>query len=234
MASTWDTFKSIICERKAIREYLDRPVSKTDLVHILEVAARAPSNSNTQPWRTFILSGEKRKALSEDIWNAHMYSSDKHTPQYKHFPDSLDEQYTKRQADFGARYYGALKIGMADQEARHKQTGQNFLFFGAPIGLIFTIESSLEKGSWIDYGIYLQSLMLAAKAKGLDTCPQISFAKYHEIIRRHIPVESSQMVVCGMSLGYRNPSAPVNNLNIPREETSRFASFIGFDDDSDV
>jgi nitroreductase len=215
--------------RTAVRRFLDRPVEQRLLNEILDVARSAPSNSNTQPWRVYALAGEVKEALSAALGDAHANRPHTHTPCYKHFPDVLGEQYAARQAEFGAIYYGCLGIDFNDTERRNTQTSQNFKFFGAPIGLIFTIDSALERGSWIDYGMFLQNVMLAAKARGLDTCPQISFVKYHEIIRQHLSISPGETLICGMSMGYADPSAKINSLGLPREPVTAFTSFLGFD-----
>jgi nitroreductase len=220
---------SVMRARSAVRRFLDRPVEQSLVTDILDVARSAPSNSNTQPWRVYALAGEVKAALSAALGDAHSNQSQAHTPCYKHFPDVLGEQFAARQAQFGLMYYGCLGIDFDDIARRNIQTGQNFKFFGAPIGLIFTIDSALERGSWIDYGMFLQNVMLAAKARGLDTCPQISFVKYHEIIRRHLSITPNETVVCGMSMGYADPCAQINSLGLPREPVAAFTSFMGFD-----
>lgn len=219
---------SVMRGRTAVRCYLDRPVEKELVVEILEIARTAPSNSNTQPWRVYALAGGVKQALSEALGDAHANRPDQYTACYKHFPDVLGEQYLARQKMYGAEYYGRLGIAESDLAGRAVQTGQNFRFFGAPIGFIFTIDSALERGSWIDYGTFLQNIMIAAKARGLDTCPQISFVKYHEIIRKHLSIPSSDTVVCGMSMGYADMTEPVNSLRLTREPVETFTSFFGF------
>jgi len=220
---------NVIRSRKATRCFLDRPVAKELVTEILEVARSAPSNSNTQPWQVYVVAGQKKEILSQDIFAAHQSIPDAHTADFKHFPDTLEQKYFDRQAEFASRYYACLGIERTDQAARHAQSGRNFLFFGAPVGFIFTIDDTLERGSWVDYGIFLQTIMLAAKARGIDTCPQISFAKYHAVIRRHLPIPANETVVCGMSMGYADPSASVNSISIPREPVDSFAAFFGFD-----
>ncbi|SDE75525.1 Nitroreductase [Massilia sp. PDC64] len=215
--------------RAAVRRFLDRPVDRGIVADILDVARSAPSNSNTQPWRVHALAGEAKDALCAALGDAHANRPEAYTPCYKHFPDVLGARYAARQAEFGAIYYGCLGIDFADTVRRNMQTAQNFRFFGAPVGLIFTIDSSLERGSWIDYGMFLQNIMLAAKARGLDTCPQISFVKYHEIIRQHLSISPDETIVCGMSMGYADTSARVNALGLSREPVTAFTSFLGFD-----
>jgi nitroreductase len=223
-----DAVDSVMRTRKATRSFLKKPVEKELVVEILEIARTAPSNSNTQPWRVYAVAGDTKETLSQALCDAHGNRPDAYTACYKHFPDVLGEKFLARQTMYGTAYYGCLGIERSDDAARAVQTGQNFLFFGAPIGFIFTIDNTLERGSWLDYGMFLQYIMLAAKARGLDTCPQISFVKYHEVIRRHLPIPPTEMVVCGMSLGYANPAEQVNSLCLPREPIEAFTSFLGF------
>ena len=227
--SVAEVVDSVMRRRAAVRRFLDRPVDRRVVTDILDVARSAPSNSNTQPWRVHALAGAAKDALCAALGDAHANRPEAHTPCYKHFPDVLGERYAARQAAFGAIYYGSLGIDFDDTARRNLQTAQNFKFFGAPVGLIFTIDSSLERGSWIDYGMFLQNIMLAAKARGLDTCPQISFVKYHEIIRKHLSITPDETIVCGMSMGYADPSARINALGLPREPVTAFTSFLGFD-----
>lgn len=222
----------VIRSRHATRFFLNKSVERKAVTEILNVARFAPSNSNTQPWRLYVVAGTERKALSEEILAAHLSSPEEHVAEYDHFPVPLFDRYLGYQHDFAARYYSTLNIERSDMSARHAQTGRNFAFFNAPIGFIFTIDRNLERGSWLDYGCFLQTIMLAAKSRGLDTCPQISFAKYHTIIRKHLPIPQSEIVICGMSLGYADLSEKVNTLRLPREPVEAFASFFGFDDRS--
>lgn len=219
----------VIRGRKAVRCFLSKPIEKQLVIKILDVARAAPSNSNTQPWRVYVVAGEKKTALSRELCDAHEHRSGEYTASYKHFPAVLGEELLSRQNDFASRYYDCLGIERSDQLARHSQTGRNFLFFGAPVGFIFTLGNTLERGSWLDCGIFLQSLMVTAKARGIDTCPQISFAKYHLIIRKHLPIPADETVVCGMSMGYADQAARVNSLCLPREPVEAFTSFFGFD-----
>ena len=134
------------------------------------------------------------------------------------------------QADFGQRYYTALGIDRSDAAARLKQTARNFAFFDAPVGLIFTIDERLTRHSWADYGMFLQTLMVAAAARGLATCPQVSFVRHGPVVAEHLKLPADHIVVCGMSLGYADPEAAVNAIAMPRTPPDDFAVFHGFDD----
>jgi nitroreductase len=215
---------SIIRSRKAVRVFRPDAVSKEDVLAILDVARTAPSNSNTQPWRVHVLGGGSKKRLSEALARAH---ADETHPPLRHMPDPLSDSFRSRQEDFGARYYGALGIDKTDVDARSRATARNFDFFGAPVGMIFTIDACLKKYSWLDYGLFLQNIMIAARSRGFDTCPQVSFARYQAVIANCLEIEPGHEVVCGMSLGYADEGSVVNRLQIPREPIDRFARFSG-------
>ena len=215
----------VIRSRKAVRAFLPTPVPKALVAEILDVARCAPSNSNTQPWRVHVLEGEPRRLLSEALMRSHMQDE---LPHSRHFPDDLPADCHVRQAEFGARYYAALAIDRADTEARYRQTGRNFAFFDAPVGLIFTIDERLTRHSWLDCGMFLQTLMIAARGRGLDTCPQVSFVRHEPVIRDFLHLPQGETVVCGMSMGYAQPEAALNRLAMPREPVEAFATFSGF------
>ncbi|ALL67397.1 Oxygen-insensitive NADPH nitroreductase [Paraburkholderia caribensis MBA4] len=218
---------AIIRSRKAVRVFRPDAVSKEDVVAILDVARTAPSNSNTQPWRVHVLGGEVKQQFSDALARAH---ADPTHPPLQHMPASLPDTFRSRQEDFGARYYGALGIDKSDVEARARATGRNFDFFGAPVGMIFTIDASLKKHSWLDYGLFLQTVMIAARSRGLHTCPQVSFARHQSVIAGQLALEPGHEVVCGMSLGYADEDSIVNRLQLPREPVNGFAKFSGLDE----
>jgi len=218
---------SVIRSRKAVRVFRPDAVSKEDIVAILDVARTAPSNSNMQPWRVHVLGGRAKQQLSDALAIAH---ADETHPPLQHMPEPLPDSFRSRQEDFGARYYGALGIDKRDMDARSLATSRNFDFFGAPVGMIFTIDACLKKYSWLDYGLFLQTIMIAARARGLHTCPQVSFVRYQAVIAKHLEIEPGHDVVCGMSLGYADDHSAVNRLDIPRESVNRFARFSGIDE----
>ena len=216
-----------IRSRKTVRAFRPDPVPRSQLAEIIDVARMAPSNFNTQPWRVHVLAGAAKRALSEAISQAH--SANTHPP-FSPFPQPPPTDCAARLEDFGRRLYGALGIDRADMVARGRQTGRNFLFFGAPVGLIFTIDSALTKHSWLDFGLFLQNLMLAAHARGLATCPQVSFVRYQTVIAEHLRLAPEEAVTCGMSLGYEDKQAAVNHLGMPREPLDAFTHWRGFDE----
>lgn len=217
-----------IRSRRSIRAFLDKPVERADIERILEVAARAPSGTNTQPWKVYVLTGTARTALSEAILAVHVDPalSSQHTEEYAYYPREWVSPFIDRRRKVGWDLYSLLgltrdnKAGMAAQHAR------NFRFFDAPVGLIFTIDRVMEQGSWLDYGMFLQSIMVAARGRGLDTCPQAAFTQYHRIIAEQLQLPSNEMVVCGMALGWADPDRIENTLVTEREPLSGFVRFM--------
>jgi nitroreductase len=216
---------AVIRSRRAVRAFSPSPVPRAVIAEILDVARCAPSNSNTQPWRVHVLEGEPKRRLGEALMQAHERNE---LPPSTHFPVDLPAECQSRQSDFGARYYTALKIDRADLLARYRQSGRNLCFFDAPVGLLFTIDSRLTRHSWADYGMFLQTIMIAARARGLDTCPQVSFVRYEPVISQFLGLPPTQALVCGMSLGYAEVDAEVNDLRMPREAVEDFTVFWGF------
>jgi len=216
-----------IRSRKTVRAFRPDPVARSVVAEILDVARMAPSNFNHQPWHVHVLTGAAKRALSEAISRAH--SSNTHPP-FSPFPQPLPPNCAARVDDFWRRYYGALGIDRADTAARARQTGRNFLFFDAPVGFIFTINAALTKHSWLDFGLFLQNVMLAAHARGFATCPQVSFVRYQSIITTQLRLAPEEAVTCGMSLGYAQEQEAVNQLGMPREPVEGFTRWLGFDD----
>lgn len=218
--------EALVRSRTAVRAFSPGPVSKSDVRKILDVARHAPSNSNTQPWFVHVLEGEPKQRFTEAVLRSHEEDA---LPPSKHFPDDLPAQCRDWQADFGARYYKLLGIDREDVASRYRQTGRNYCFFDAPVGLIFSIDKRLTKHSWLDFGLFLQTLMLVAKSRGLDTCPQVSFVRHEPVIRDFLKLPENQSVVCGMSLGYAQRDAALNRMGMPRAEVDQFATFWGFE-----
>ncbi|KQP21627.1 nitroreductase [Pseudorhodoferax sp. Leaf267] len=219
-------FDHLMRTRRSVRGFAPgRPVPRALLQQVLQTAACAPSNSNTQPWQLHVLAGDALAALSATLREACDSGA---APAFSHFPDVLPERIAAHQADFGARYYAALGIDRADTAARTAQTVRNYDFFGAPVGLVLTTHRSLRAHSWLDCGLFLQSLMLAAHAHGLATCPQVSFARFDALIGQHLGLPADEVVVCGMSLGYAAADAAVNRMAMPRRAVESFARFRGF------
>jgi nitroreductase len=217
-----------ILSRRSVRKFLPTPVPRALIEQILEVAARAPSGTNTQPWQVHVLTGAAREALSAAILAAYDDPEQRrtHREEYDYYPTEWVSPYIDRRRKIGWDLYGLLGIGKADKAAMHAQHGRNYRFFGAPVGLIFTIDRVMQQGSWLDYGMFLQNIMIAARARGLDTCPQAAFTQFHRVIAEQLQLAPTQMVVCGMSLGYADPDAVENRLVTEREPVAGFARFV--------
>jgi nitroreductase len=221
-----DDFDAVVASRRAVRAFLPAPVSRKLINEVIDIARLAPSNSNTQPWSVHVVTAEPKRALSAVLAAAH---TDPAADPLVHLPDDLAQKFRERQEHFGALFYGLHQVDKCDNDARVRVSGLNFEFFGAPVGLIFTIDSNLKKYSWLDYGLFLQTLMLAARSRGLSTCPQVSFARFQALIRDFLHLDNGQEIVCGMSLGYADETAPVNSLRMPRETSQAFTHFMGFE-----
>ena len=217
-----------ITSRRSIRAFLPTPVPRALLEEILVVASRAPSGTNTQPWQVHVLTGAARARLAAAIVAAYddPEQARSHSEEYAYYPREWVEPYLGRRRKVGWDLYGLLGIGKADKSRMHAQHRRNYQFFDAPVGLIFTIDRVMEQGSWLDYGMFLQNVMVAARARGLDTCPQAAFTQFHRIIGRELQLDDAQMVVCGMSLGYADMSRIENTLVTDRAPVAGFARFV--------
>ena len=214
--------------RQSLRAFLPTPVPRATIEEILDVASRAPSGTNTQPWKVTVLTGAARQRLTDAIRAAYDDPEQRkhHAEEYAYYPIKWVDPYLARRRKVGWDLYGLLGIGRDDKARMHEQHGRNYAFFDAPVGMIFTIDRIMEQGSWLDYGMFLENIMIAARARGLDTCPQAAFTQFHRIIKEQIALPENEMVVCGMSLGYADMSQVENTLVTEREPVGGFARFI--------
>ena len=217
-----------IATRRSLRAFLPTPVPRADIEAILSVAARAPSGTNTQPWTVYVLTGAAKTSLSEKILAAYGDPAERarHTEEYAYYPTEWKSPFIDRRRKVGWDLYGLLGLEKTDKAGMHAQHGRNYAFFGAPVGLMFTIDRAMQQGSWLDYGMFLQSVMIAARARGLDTCPQAAFLQFHRIIMAHLGAPANEQLVCGMSLGHADPAAIENTLVTEREPVAGFARFL--------
>ena len=217
-----------IVSRRSTRAFLPTPVPRSVIEDILAVAARAPSGTNTQPWQVHVLTGAALQALAADIGAVHNNAQERaaHSEEYAYYPTQWQSPYIDRRRKVGWDLYSLLGIAKTDKARMHAQHGRNYAFFEAPVGLMFTIDRVMEKGSWLDYGMFLQNVMVAARARDLSTCPQAAFTQFHRIIARHLELAETQMVVCGMSLGHADPAAIENTLVTEREPVAGFTRFL--------
>ena len=223
-----DIVDQAIESRRSIRAFLPTPVARDEIDAILSVASHAPSGTNIQPWKVTVLTGDALSELSRKILEAHNDPAllEQHREEYAYYPQRWESPYIERRRKVGWDLYSLLGIGRADKEGMHAQHGRNYAFFDAPVGLMFTIDKSLELGSWLDYGMFLEAVMVAARGRGLDTCPQAAFNRFHRIIGEHIGMAPTESFVCGMSLGHADPSKIENSLVTEREPLERFVRFI--------
>lgn len=228
ISQTVSTVDGVMRGRFANRFYLDRVVDLATVREIIEVSRHAGTGANVQPWHVHLVAGRAKGHLIEALELAHETEPAAHSSEYTYLASDLPEPYASRRKEFGAAFYGALGIAIEDHAARAVQTARNVRFFDAPVGLIFTIDRRLEKGSWLDLGMFIQNVMLAAQARGLDTCPQEFFARYHAVIRRELSLQPEEMVVCGMSMGFGDPDWAKRRPHMPKAAIEDIASFYGF------
>jgi len=220
--------EAAIATRRSVRAFLPTPVPRATVERILAVASRAPSGTNTQPWRVYVLTGEPLRSLSRRLVAAYddPEESARHSEEYPYYPTEWVPPYIDRRRKIGWDLYGLLGIGKTDKARMHAQHRRNYEFFGAPVGLMFTIDRILRQGSWLDYGMFIEGVMVAARAHGLDTCPQAAFTPFHRIVTDEIGAPANEQLVCGMSLGWADPGAIENTLVTEREPVAGFARFL--------
>ncbi len=214
-----------IASRRSVRAFLPDPVDEATIRAILEIAARAPSGTNMQPWKVYVTSGETKKQIADAILNSGIRAEKAAWDEYKYYPDQFFEPYLTRRRKVGFDLYGLLGIGRRDVERMREQHDRNFTFFDAPVGMIFTIDRRLNTGSWIDYGMFLENIMIAARGRGLHTCPQAAFAPYHRQIRPVLGIPDEEIVVCGMAIGYEDTAKPENTLRTERAPLDEWVTF---------
>jgi len=217
-----------IVSRRSMRAFLPTPVPRSEIEAILRVAARAPSGTNTQPWQVHVLSGAARQRLVDRIQAAYLDPAQlaSHSEEYAYYPTEWVSPYIDRRRKVGWDLYGLLGIAKTDKARMQAQHARNFQFFDAPVGLIFTIDRLMQQGSWLDYGMFLQNIMVAARGRGLHTCPQAAFTQFHRLIAEELQLAPEQMIVCGMALGFADPEAVENSLVTERAPVAEFARFI--------
>jgi nitroreductase len=214
--NTLDTIR----RRTSTRAYLDRPVSQTTIESILDAARWAPSGVNTQPWQVEVVTGRSKEKLADALVAAHLAGGPQ--PDYEYYPGQWPEPYKSRRKASGLALYQSLGITLYDQEKRRAAWLRNYRFFDAPTGLLFFIDRTLATGSWVDTGMFIQNVMLAACDLGLATCPQASIAEYPDVVRSTLDLPPDRALVCGMALGYPDPQAAVNGFRTEREPVSAF------------
>lgn len=215
---------SAMQDRRSVRAFLEKEIPKETIVKILETARWAPSGVNTQPWNVAVVGPIHRQKISEAIIAARENKVSEN-PDYHYYPEKWVEPYKSRRKACGLALYGALNINIDEVEKRKKQWFRNYYFFYAPTALVFYIDAKLCKGSWMDMGMFLQNVMLAARAHNLETCPQAALAEYPDIIRENLNISSENHIVCGMAIGYADWSHPINQYRTTREEVNTFTKW---------
>ena len=210
-----------ITRRASTRAFLDRDVSRETVDAVLDAARWAPSGVNTQPWQVMAVTGNTKRRIAEAILSARAEGKEP-DPDYQYYPTRWTEPYKSRRFECGMALYGALDIQREDKQRRLEVWEANYRFFDAPVGLLFFLHRDLEKGSWVDMGMFIQNVMLAALGHGLATCPQASLAEFPDLVRNVLELPDNLLLVCGMSLGYPDPDAPVNRYRTSREPVSSF------------
>lgn len=211
--------------RGSTRAFLDRPVPRETVERILEAARWAPSGSNIQPWQVHVVAGRTRDSLCAAVRHAAATERAAHPWPYAYYPTNWREPYLARRRACGWGLYGLLGIAKGDRAAGEAQELKNYDFFGAPVGMFFFVDRDLGVGSWFDYGMFVQSVMLAARGEGLNTCPQAAWTPFHRIVHAHLGVPEDRMLICGLALGWADTDAKVNGFRPAREPVARFATF---------
>lgn len=213
-----------LCRRKSVRAFLNKPVPKEKIIKLLQAARHAPSGTNAQPWQVAVVTGKKKTELT-DAMEAAFMKDGIGTMDYTYYPLEWHEPYKKRRVLCGAQLYSALNIERRDKAGRLKQWVANYRAFDAPAILFFFLDSVMEKGSYLDYGMFIQSVMLAALEEGMATCPQAALGQYPNLIKDALGYSRDTLLICGMALGYEDKTAPVNSYRTPREEVENFTRF---------
>ncbi len=210
--------------RKTIRAFRSDPVPTKTITDIIALAARAPSGGNLQPWHAWVLNGAARDELVRRTAVERAANPRGEMPEYHIYPPDLTEPYKTRRFRVGEMMYETMNIPREDKQARLKFFSGNWQFFGAPAGIIFTIDRQMQQGQWSDLGMFLQSIMLLAREHGLHTCPQEAWAVWHRVIREYLQVPANEMIFCGMAIGYADETHPVNTLDSERADLNEYVT----------
>ncbi len=219
--------QDVLLSRHSVRRFLPKPVSKEQIYTLLELASHAPSSSNMQLWRVYVLQGQAKERLSDSVVKAFRDPDQSKYTREVIYSGEIKPLYIKRHEEMSHAFYGSLGLSESDLPSLLAQIEQNYRFFGAPVGLILTTDRTMQQPAWLDCGLFLQSLMLTAQAMGLATCAQGSFCSYHQVVREELNLPEDEMVVCGVSLGYEDKNAVENQFRSTRVPLSDFVTFIG-------
>jgi nitroreductase len=219
--------KEAFVSRRSVRRFLPDSVSKEKIKNILEGAAFAPSGHNIQPWHVYVVQGKKKLSMTNSIIEAIKDGSAKEMKnEFDYYPTEWFEPFVSRRRAVGFELYNLLGIGRDDFEARDKQMQENFHFFGAPVGMFITMDRRLATGTFMDVGMFIQSILVGARGEGLHSCGQVAFTKFHTLIAEQLKFKENEMLVCGVSIGYEDTSAPENALRVEKLQYSDFTTFL--------
>jgi len=213
-----------IASRKSVRAFRADPVPLETVTDILKLASRAPSGGNLQPWRVYVLIGEARDELVRRVAEKRRETPMGEPPEYSIYPPNLTEPYRTRRFRVGEMMYETVGIPREDKAARLRFFAANWEFFGAPVGLIFTMDRQMQPGQWADLGMFMQNIMLLAREKDLHTCPQEAWAVWHGVIREYLSIPQNEMIFCGMAIGHADETAPVFALESERAPLEEFVT----------
>ncbi len=232
MTEALNAVDAAIHSRMSVRAFLPKAVPRETLEQLLAIASRAPSGTNTQPWKVYVLQGDSRDSLvgkvcaAHDAIRANPELAAQYKEEYDYYPEKWVSPYIDRRRENGWGLYGLLGIGKGDKDKMHAQHQRNYRFFDAPVGLMFTLDRVMGRGSLVDYGMFMQNIMVAARGHGLHTCPQAAWNGFAKIILPHIGAGDDEMLVCGMALGYADESALVNTFRTPRVGVQAFTTWL--------
>lgn len=223
-----DAFFTIMQQRHSVRAYLGNCApDRAQIERLLTAARLAPSGANLQPGHFHVLTGEPLTTLSAALLSAHE-RGDSQPEDYSYFPKPMPSDLKARQKAAGYALYQALGVARRDIAGRRAQFARNYRFFDAPVGIIMTLDARLGAGCYMDFGMALYGLLLAAEADGLSTCGIGALASYPHVIREELGLGPEHAVLCGMALGYKDPAAPVNQFRTAREPLATYSTFHGF------
>jgi len=219
--------KEAFVSRRSVRRFLPDSVSKEKIENILEGAAFSPSGHNIQPWHVYVVQGQKKLSITQSIIDAIKDGSSKNMKtEFDYYPTEWFEPFVSRRRAVGFELYKLLEIGRDDFEARDKQMQENFHFFGAPVGMFITMDKRLATGTFMDVGMFIQSILVGARGEGLHSCGQVAFTKFHTLIAEQLEFKENEMLVCGVSIGYEDTSAAENALRVEKLQYSDFTTFL--------
>ncbi len=216
-----------MARRKSVRAFLQKNVEQDLVTKILTAAFRAPSGGNMQPWKVHILTGSRKDGLAQALMQAYDQRPSVRKDDYLYYPDTPLSPYTDRISEIGELLYGSLEIGKRDVSKRREQQKRNYQFHGAPVGIVLTMDKRLETGSYVDMGIFISHLILAAEANGLATCVEAALISYADVIRSHLSLPETDLVICGIALGFEDRDHPLNQFARPRKQLEDAVIYYG-------